>query len=179
MDISRKLLHRLWRSIFQPAARYPVDPRAVFILILSVFTGGIALIVKAGPASLEATLPRWGVLVWGITLVLGSIITLSGMAVQNLNGILAEQVGSVMVAAATLFYGTLAIHLIGAPAIQSMGIIIAWGLSCLVRWVQLQALIVSSYRTGLRHEHERAIGQEIGMQQAVESAIREEMDNPS
>lgn len=127
--------------IFKPAARYPADPRAVFILALSVFSGATALTLKVAPESLEAVLPVWAVLVWGLTLGLGSLVTLVGMAFQTVNGIITEQIGSVMVGAATVFYSGVAFYVIGASAIQTMGIVLAWGLACLVRWVQLQILI--------------------------------------
>ena len=134
------------RMIFKPAARYPADPRAVFILALSVFSGATALALKAAPESLEAILPHWGVVVWGVLLALGSLISLVGMAFQTMNGIILEQVGSVMVGATTVFYSTLAIYVVGPSAIQTIGIILAWGLACFVRWIQLQILIHSAVK---------------------------------
>ena len=138
--------------IFKPAARYPADPRAVFILALSVFTGLTALALDAAPESLDSLLPKWGVYVWGITLVIGSAITLCGMAFQSLNGIIAEQIGSVMVGATTVFYSGLAFWVVGLDALQNVGIILAWGLSCLVRWGQLQVLINNAYRRQIKQE---------------------------
>lgn len=127
--------------IFKPAARYPADPRAVFILALSVFSGLTTLALNVAPQSLEALLPKWGLLTWGITLTLGSAITLAGMAFQTLNGIITEQVGSVMVGAATVFYAALALFVVGPSSLQTVGIVGAWGLACFIRWIQLQVLI--------------------------------------
>lgn len=127
--------------IFKPAARYPADPRAIFILALSVFSGLTALALQAAPGSLESVLPRWGVVLWGVLLAVGSAVTLAGMARQTLNGIIAEQIGSVMVGATTIYYSTLVLFVIGAGAVQTVGIVLAWGLACIVRWGQLQALI--------------------------------------
>lgn len=127
--------------LFKPAARYPADPRAVFILALSVFTGVTTLALNAGPDSLEALLPTWVVIVWGALLTLGSATTLVGMFLQSVNGIIIEQVGSVMVAATTLFYSLIAFATIGIDALSVVGIIFAWGLSCGLRWFQLQSLI--------------------------------------
>lgn len=132
--------------IFKPAARYPADPRAVFILALSVFSGITALAVEAAPASLEAVLPHWGVVIWAVLLMGGSVITLSGMAFQSVNGIIAEQIGSAIVGSAALFYAGLALWVTGLNAVQPMGIIAAWGLACFVRWVQLQVLINDAAR---------------------------------
>ena len=132
--------------IFKPAARYPADPRAIFILALSVFSGITALAIQAAPQTLEALLPRWGVIVWGTMLVVGSGTTLAGMAFQSVNGIITEQIGSVMVAATTIFYSTVVFWFIGSSAISSVGIILAWGISCLMRWLQLQILINSAHK---------------------------------
>jgi len=130
--------------MFKPAARYPADPRAVFILALSVFSSLTAVALEKGPPSLEGVLPMWAVLTWGVLLGVGSLITLGGMARQTVNGIITEQIGSVMVAAATLFYAGIAFWQLGWGALQGVGIILAWGLSCGLRWFQLQALINSA-----------------------------------
>lgn len=128
-------------KLFRPAARYPADPRAVFILALSVFTSLTAVALQKGPPSLAGLLPTWVVLGWGILLGIGSAVTLAGMYFQSVNGIITEQVGSVTVAAATVFYSGIAFWQVGLDALQSVGLILAWGLSCALRWFQLQALI--------------------------------------
>lgn len=160
-------IRAMWRFVFKPAARYPADPRAVFILALSVFSGLVALVVEAAPATLEALLPRWGVMLWGIMLFGGSAITLTGMLFQSLNGIITEQIGSVVVGVTTVFYATLAIVTLQGAAFQVIGIVLAWGLSCFIRWVQLQALINESYREGHRRE----------IIKAVEDALHEDRES--
>jgi hypothetical protein len=145
-------LAALGKLIYKPAARYPADPRAVFILALSVFSGLTALALQVAPQSLEASLPAWGVITWGVVLVLGSATALAGMPFQTINGIVAEQVGSVMVGVATTFYSTLALVVLGVDALQSISIILAWGLACFIRWAQLQALINTAYRAKIRSE---------------------------
>lgn len=130
--------------IFKPAARYPADPRAVFILALSVFSGITALALDVAPGTLHATLPEWAVIAWGVLLAGGSLITLLGMLRQSVGGIIIEQVGCVMVAATTIFYSGVAFSVVGAEALQNVGIILAWGLSCALRWIQLQVLINSA-----------------------------------
>ena len=130
--------------IFKPAARYPADPRAVFILALSVFSGITALALDVAPGTLHDALPKWAVIGWGLLLTLGSAVTLVGMARQTVGGIIAEQVGCVMVAATTVFYSGVAFSVVGAEALQNVGIILAWGLSCILRWIQLQVLINSA-----------------------------------
>jgi hypothetical protein len=128
-------------SVFKPAARYPADPRAVFILALSVFSGITALALQVAPDSLNALLPTWAVVAWGGLLSGGSAVTLVGMLRQTVNGIILEQVGCVTVAATTVFYSGVVFYEIGPEAIQSVGIILAWGLSCILRYAQLQVLI--------------------------------------
>ena len=129
------------RMIFKPAARYPADPRAVFILALSVFSGITALALNLAPGSLEQLMPTWAVVAWGALLTLGSAITLLGMLRQTVTGIILEQVGCIMVAATTVFYSGVVFYELGSQALQSVGIILAWGLSCVLRYVQLQILI--------------------------------------
>lgn len=127
--------------IFKPAARYPADPRAVFILVMSVFAGLAALALNVAPGSLHAVMPEWAVITWGILLTLGSTITIVGMARQTIGGIIAEQIGCVTVGATTVFYAGVAFAEYGTDVMQSVSIILAWGLSCGIRWIQLQILI--------------------------------------
>lgn len=158
--------------IFKPAARYPADPRAVFILALSVFTGLTALALDAAPNSLNAVLPYWGVVLWGILLASGSAITLAGMARQTVNGIITEQIGSVMVGVTTIYYSVLAILEVGPSALQVVGIILAWGLACLIRWAQLQALLHSGMRRAAKIRFLESIEDEIRDRQMREHVER-------
>lgn len=152
------------RRFFLPAARYPADPRALFILVLSVFSGFTAIALKAAPQSLEEVLPHWAVMTWGILLALGSLLALVGMAKQTVNGILLEQIGSVIVAAATIFYSGIALYVTGFHAAQTAGIILAWGLSCLVRWIQLQILISEGVKQASKDATVRDVHAEIDRQ---------------
>lgn len=139
--------------VFKPAARYPADPRAVFILLLSVFSSMTAIAVRQAPPSLKEVMPEWAILAWGVSLGLGSLLTLAGMLRQTVNGIITEQIGSVTVAAATLFYSAIAFWQVGWSAVQTVGIVLAWGLSCALRWFQLQSLINSA----IGRAHKRAV----------------------
>jgi hypothetical protein len=158
------------RMIFKPAARYPADPRAVFILALSVFSGLTSLALHAAPQSLEALLPRWAVVGWSILLLSGSLIALVGMAFQTINGIIAEQIGSVVVGATTIFYSGIAIYFIGPSALQSVGIITAWGVACFVRWIQLQVLIHNGVKRAAKEAFLARIHAEIEAREARERA---------
>jgi hypothetical protein len=138
--------------IFRAAARYPVDPRVVFVLALSVFSGVTALALKVGPDSLESLIPRWGVLLWGTMLALGSAVTLIGMAFQTAWGVILEQIGSMIVGVTAIFYSVLAIVVVGPGLMQTAGIILAWGVACLIRWGQLQTLIHSAIERKRKEE---------------------------
>ena len=129
------------RFILQPAERYPADPRAVFILALSIFSGIGYLIYEEAPGSLEATLPEWGIPLWSLGLGIGSFLALAGLVKDSVNGILVEQVGSAMVAASTLFYSAIAFWVIGGSAGQPVMIVLGWGIACGIRWIQLQLLL--------------------------------------
>lgn len=137
--------------MFKPASRYPVDPRATFMLALSVMSGLSSLAVAEAPGSLEAALPDWAVLIWGILLVAGSITALAGMLFRGVGGVITEQVGNMMVAVTTLYYAIIAFVMIGASVVFPIGIIAAWGLACFMRWIQLQLLINSAHKTERRH----------------------------
>lgn len=111
------------------------------MLALSVFSGLTALVLEQAPDSLLSVMPRWAVVTWGVMLTLGSLITLIGMYFQSVNGILTEQFGSAIVAATTIFYSLVVFVVIGSSGVQTVGVILAWGLACALRWVQLQVLI--------------------------------------
>lgn len=130
--------------IFKPAAREPVDPRAVFILVASAMAGCLAIALGAAPDSLGAALPPWGVTIWSIAVVLGSAITLVGMAKSGVVGIVTEQVGSALIAGSTLLYSVIAFDHVGSDALQSVGIVTAWGAACGLRWIQLYLLLHSA-----------------------------------
>lgn len=147
--------------MFKPAARYPADPRAVFILALSVFSGITALLLQAAPDTLDGLLPRWGVVIWGVTLAVGSLITLAGMRLQSVNGIITEQIGSVTVGVACLFYSGLVVWSTDAGGVQITGMVLAWGLACFFRWAQLQALIRSEVKRREKRAHIDALHAEI------------------
>lgn len=148
---------RFLRLVFLPAARYPADPRAIFVLAASILAGATAIVIHSTPPNLEALLPRWGVVLWGIFLVFGSALTLFGMALQGPNGIQLEQLGSVILGIATVYYATLVLFSVGTPAITPVSITLSWGIACLLRAAQLQALLGRAIRTA---EADRSGGQE-------------------
>lgn len=167
----RRVMTSVASRTFKPAARYPADPRAVFILLLSVFSGLTALALSAAPDTLERALPEWAVTTWSIVLLTGSATTLIGMMFQTVSGIITEQIGSVAVGATTIMYGILALNYAGINALQSIGVIIAWGIACLVRWGQLQVLLVQTHHAVVRHRVEEVV------LERIREAVEEERDS--
>lgn len=124
------------------ASRYPVDPRAVFILGLCVVAGFPLIVLGADPSSIEALMPRWAVALWGFALVGGAITTLIGMSRQTIDGVITEQVGSITTGVATLVYGAAILLMAGQEAIVPAAITFGFGLSCFWRWGQLQVWLM-------------------------------------
>ena len=150
--------------MFKPASRYPVDPRATFMLALSVMSGVSSLAVAEAPGSLQAAMPEWAVVIWGVLLIVGAATALIGMLFKGVGGVITEQIGNMTVAVTTLFYASVALMVVGLSAVFPVGIVGAWGLACFVRWLQLQLLINTAHKTERRHrfirrEIEKARGQ--------------------
>lgn len=126
------------------ASRYPVDPRAVFILSLAIVAALPLIITGARPESIEALLPRWAVVLWGISLLAGAAVTLAGMSRQTVDGIITEQVGSVLTGFATIIYGVTLFSVGEVEALLTCSFVWGFGISCFWRWAQLQTLLNES-----------------------------------
>lgn len=134
------------RNFRAPAARYPADPRAIFILILCTLSGIPLVIADATPGSIEEQLDAVWVVVWGVMLAGGSLVTLIGALKTDVNGIILEQVGSVALGAASVLYGGAILVMVGLNGSVPAAFVLGWGLSCFWRWGQLQALMVTAER---------------------------------
>ncbi len=122
--------------------RQQTDPRAVFILALCVVSGAPLILGAIQPGSMEELLNPIIVRLWGVSLVLGALVTLAGMSWRkSLAGVLMEQVGSVAVGTTSLFYAAAIMLQAGWNGLVAAGIVAGWGLSCLFRWWQLEQLI--------------------------------------
>jgi len=126
------------RNFRTPAARYPADPRAVFILMTCVISGIPLLLGRSTPGSINSQLDRPQVITWGLLLVLGAGTTLIGMFRQTVNGVVLEQIGSVSVGGACWIYaGAIAAQVGLAGAVPGL-LIFGFGFACFWRWGQLQ-----------------------------------------
>jgi hypothetical protein len=125
-----------------PKPRLAADPRAVFILTLCIVTGLPLILGQIQPGSFQELIPNIIIRLWGLSLVLGCIITLLGMSKNDkLWGVLTEQIGSVAVASTSLFYATAVLIVAGKDGITAAGFIIGWALSCFYRYWQLEHIV--------------------------------------
>lgn len=129
------------RGMFAPAVRYPADPRVVFVLLLCTFSGIASLIVREGPETLEAQVPEAAVTCWSILLAVGCLATLIGVLKDDADGVFLEQIGSIVVGVTTIFYSGIAVGTAGLGSLQPIGFIFAFGLACVLRWIQLLLLV--------------------------------------
>jgi hypothetical protein len=131
----------------QLSGRHPFE---IFMLALTLVTGAPVLLgVTPRPGSMNALVSSTYVHIWAGALVIGASLALIGVAwkrpkdprLMSVTGLSLEQVGLVMVAAATLFY-TAVLLLSDTPgAGVAIGTILAYGSSCAVRAWQLQGII--------------------------------------
>ena len=151
----KRVLHMAQRSFRTPAARYPADPRAVFILTLCVFSGIPLVLGHATPGTINSQLDKYQVVTWGVLLVLGAACTLIGTFNMSVNGIIVEQVGSIAVGGACLIYAAAIQAQIGLGGTVPALFVFGFGVACLWRWGQLQALLLRSERTAKKRRHQR------------------------
>jgi len=138
---ARRAATAVTRIFTVPAARYPPDPRALFVLSLCVAVGVPLIFANATPGTIASKLDPPLIVVWGLMLSAGSLVTLLGVLRQSVGGIITEQVGSVAVGGACMIYAVaiwLSVRWAGAVP---MVIVFGWGLSCFWRWYQLQRLM--------------------------------------
>jgi hypothetical protein len=143
------------RSFKTPAARYPADPRAVFILVMCVVSGVPLVQGHATPGSVNSQLNPYQVVVWGALLVFGALVTLIGTFNQRVTGIILEQIGSVAVGFACLIYAAAIAAQIGVLGTVPALIVLGFGLACFWRWGQLQSLMHHAEQQASRNAAER------------------------
>lgn len=137
---------RIWgaarRSLAAPAVRYPPDPRAIFLLGMCVVSGVPLIFANATPNSIADQLEHdWQVITWGIGLTGGALLTLIGALRQSVNGVIAEQIGSIALGFACLIFAVAiwdALHWKGSVV---MLFVLGFGIASLWRWGQLQAYL--------------------------------------
>jgi hypothetical protein len=139
----------------------PVSSRHVlivgFFLPLCVLSG-VSILLRATPApgSIEAFVPRIGVIVWAICLAGGAGLYLLATSMQPthpVTGVLLEQVAAVSLGVAATFYAIAAMVFGGWAALLPAGIILSLGLACLYRWFELQRWVTVQKRAASSGTH--------------------------
>ena len=136
---------RVWRaarrSFTAPAVRYPPDPRALFLLVMCVISGVPLIFADATPQSIMSQLDDPLIVTWGVMLTGGALLTLIGALRQSVNGVIAEQVGSVSLGFACLiFAGAIYGYTRWAGAVVML-LLFGFGIACLWRYGQLWAYL--------------------------------------
>lgn len=119
-------------------------PFQIYMLMLCLVSGFPLILGKVQAESIEAQLPGWGATAWGLALVGGALVALIGIFMPNrVNGLLIEGIGLVSVGAAAVIYAIAIIATVGFGGIVAAGITLGFGLSCIVRWFQLNAVLAT------------------------------------
>lgn len=134
------------RNFRTPAARYPADPRVVFILVACILSGLNFLAGAPAPGTVESQLDRGWVVVWAILIGLGGLVTLIGSFRLDVAGILLEQVGSLALLGGTGVYAVAVWTTIGGPGFYPGMFQLAFGVASLWRWGQLQSHLNAAQR---------------------------------
>lgn len=122
-------------------------PFQIYMLLLCLFTGLPLLFGRYEPRSIEAQLPGWGVTLWGATLFFGALVALVGIFLPNrVNGLLVEGIGLIATGVAAIIYAVAIIFTIGSAGVVASGIVVGFGISCVVRWFQLNTVLSTFVR---------------------------------
>jgi len=126
-----------------PSSRHPFE---IFILVVCVAVGVPILFGNPPPPSVDALMPVWTRLVWAVLVAGGAATALIGIGLPNrLAGVLVEQVGLVGVGVGTVVYSVCSFLYNDLDLALPASIIMAFGVACLWRWLQLERLISLAY----------------------------------
>ncbi len=130
------------------------------IIVASVVIGVTLLVAtRATKSTLLRLMPPWVLLVLGLGMAAGGVITLVGMVSQTLTGLLAERVGLSWLMLLWVLYGVLAWAYAGPAAVLQLELLSAFAGSCGWRALQI-TWQVRSGRAQLRAAmEERAPGE--------------------
>lgn len=142
--------------VIYSSTRHPFE---VFLLALSVLSGLPVLIAGTAPDSITDALNDWAARAWGGGLAIGGAIALLGIYLTrprphatkiSVTGLVVEQVGLVVVGGACLVYAAAVLLYFGLQGVGPAGIVLAYGVSCGWRWLQIQRLMILEH--ALRRE---------------------------
>jgi hypothetical protein len=109
----------------------------VFLMLLAIMSGltGLFEPTPVTPVPGEPLLPIWGRLIWYGGLVLGGLITLSGLSIGLPHGLRVEQAGLLLLVGSGLSYVVLAL---GSNAVAQAAVVLVFSLTLLVRMYYLR-----------------------------------------
>ena len=137
-----RVVRGVLRSFSAPAVRYPPDPRAVFLLLMCVTSGIPMVFADAVPRALkDADVADVWIVTWGIMLAGGALLTLVGALRQSVNGVIAEQVGSVALGFACLVFAGAIYGYVRWTGAVTMLLVLGFGLASIWRFGQLVAYL--------------------------------------
>lgn len=114
------------------AGRHPFQ---TFMHLLCVVSGIPLVLGVATPNSVRAELPDWIGFMWGLSLLMGSVLALVGSFWQGdyTNGLTIERIGLIISGAAAAMFGVVLLSFAGAPALVSACLTFGFGIACIVR----------------------------------------------
>lgn len=118
---------RPWRRLW---AAFLLVPERVALKTACVLIGLGVLLTPAQPASLRALLPEWVVYEWGITLLIGGLCTLGGIAWASRS---VERLGVGLVGLGFLTYGVAVLKVAGVQGIPGGLLFLVISAACFVR----------------------------------------------
>lgn len=167
----RRILIAARNSFTAPAVRYPPDPRALFVLVLCAFVGAPLIFANATPGTIAAQMPDPAIVAWGIMLSGGSVVTLAGAMRQSVNGVIAEQVGSIALGFACVIYAGAIWAAVRWTGSVPMFILFAFGTASFWRWGQLQSYLHSVERMA----HQIRMGDAVEEQERTVEKLRDQL----
>lgn len=121
----------------------PRDPLAVFLLALALFSGLGFVFGKPTSNSLEASLPHWATVLWGLMLTIGSLASLVGMYWPGdiRDGLLIKRIGMAALASSAVVYAISIWITFGATALLPGTLAFFFGYACYLRYRRINQAI--------------------------------------
>jgi hypothetical protein len=124
------------------AGRHPFQ---TFLLLLCAVSGLPLLFGVETAGSVEALLPDWAALSWGLCLSVGSLFGLAGThwkSGHEATALTIERIGLLIVGASALLYAVLVALYIGVSGTVTVLILLAFGIAAISRARDIESIIV-------------------------------------
>ena len=138
----------------------PPNPFEAFLLAVCAVQGWAVLTNTAQPPSVQALLPPWLRTVWGVLLLTGGVLSVSGLYwTDPFTGVEIKRVGLVAAAGGTLAYGV-ALLTVGSPGLLASATNFGFAAACIVRtWQVSRALNAARGRIAAMRDPGRGDGE--------------------